>query len=666
MSLKNYIKQIEEAVQPVQGQQPINGQQPAAPVQGQQPPQQGVATAPSAPTAPVSASTTPPAAPAMAGQQAQQSIAPTGAPGQQPTNGQQPEDILGQEQPLQEQGLEEGQLDEALLAIKETHPYEHKQFMEWGVMDESLFDRALEYFNKKGDVPRQKLINSPLEELKDLISKLYAKSHGLGVQSSGMVDEVEMDPAKGFQEEVIADSIEDRIGANPVPEKDPAKQNSFNTPAYQRKGNEQGMSSLEQRLKETDMFESKGKTEKTKTGLKHTGTYGKEYETDIEGNEKKIEKNEPKKGRGRPKKDGGETGKGFDSSALMGVMGGKKPKKEIGKVSAKHKLSDKEPVDESIAKWDAQLKTLLEGKQVHEGLTVSTSMGNEGGSDSVSVTASDDDAHELLKLITSAGLGIKKDAAADLMAAHGDSRPFSVNSDDEAAGDIEVVDFDDAQAGLEGEADDGMGALKQMLAAMGIGKDAAQEPKHPEGFEASDEEGEESDEEEISADEVGSDEFGADEEGEESSDEETSDDEEDSEEKEAVIDEEDVEEGNKFTGNLAKAREQGKEEADLDGDGDMEKVEEGKQECNECGAMYEGDSHECSHEKMEEDTQLNEWANKRGGSSEDEQYTADINFMMDVISGGLNGKKKDQSVMPSTKVYTVDVAEEMKKLAGIK
>jgi hypothetical protein len=40
--------------------------------------------------------------------------------------------------------------------------------------------------------------------------------------------------------------------------------------------------------------------------------------------------------------------------------------------------------------------------------------------------------------------------------------------------------------------------------------------------------------------------------------------------------EDDMEEGNKFTGNLAKARAAGKKQADLDGDGDMEKVREAK------------------------------------------------------------------------------------------
>jgi len=44
--------------------------------------------------------------------------------------------------------------------------------------------------------------------------------------------------------------------------------------------------------------------------------------------------------------------------------------------------------------------------------------------------------------------------------------------------------------------------------------------------------------------------------------------------KKKEVEEEKTEEGNLFTGNLAKARAAGKKEADLDGDGDMEKVRE--------------------------------------------------------------------------------------------
>ena len=47
------------------------------------------------------------------------------------------------------------------------------------------------------------------------------------------------------------------------------------------------------------------------------------------------------------------------------------------------------------------------------------------------------------------------------------------------------------------------------------------------------------------------------------------------------VDEADMEEGNYFSGQLAKARAAGLKKADLDGDGDMEPVREGQQKCNE-------------------------------------------------------------------------------------
>jgi hypothetical protein len=84
--------------------------------------------------------------------------------------------------------------------------------------------------------------------------------------------------------------------------------------------------------------------------------------------------------------------------------------------------------------------------------------------------------------------------------------------------------------------------------------------------------------------------------------------------------------------------------------------------------MYEGDDHTCSHV---EESQLNEWANSPQGQSEDEEFTATIEYFTKAISGGLNGQKKDQTVMPHTSVkvsegYTINVADEMRKLAGIK
>lgn len=89
---------------------------------------------------------------------------------------------------------------------------------------------------------------------------------------------------------------------------------------------------------------SEGETKDTKTGRVHKGTYGSEYETDKDGNEKKKDKpTAVKKGRGRPKKDSDESGevKKYDTSALSSVFGGgKKPKKDVGTVSKKHSLKE--------------------------------------------------------------------------------------------------------------------------------------------------------------------------------------------------------------------------------------------------------------------------------------------------------------------------------------
>jgi hypothetical protein len=54
------------------------------------------------------------------------------------------------------------------------------------------------------------------------------------------------------------------------------------------------------------------------------------------------------------------------------------------------------------------------------------------------------------------------------------------------------------------------------------------------------------------------------------------------------VEEEKTEEGNLFTGNLAKARADGKKQADLDGDGDMEKVRESILDLKHLWSQYKG------------------------------------------------------------------------------
>lgn len=72
-------------------------------------------------------------------------------------------------------------------------------------------------------------------------------------------------------------------------------------------------------------------------------------------------------------------------------------------------FKDKEVVESPFAfeAWDKELNALLESKEdVAEGMTVSISKGNQGAPDSVSVSAQDTEADQLLGLIKSAGLGL--------------------------------------------------------------------------------------------------------------------------------------------------------------------------------------------------------------------------------------------------------------------
>ena len=71
-------------------------------------------------------------------------------------------------------------------------------------------------------------------------------------------------------------------------------------------------------------------------------------------------------------------------------------------------FKDKEVVESPFAfeAWEKELNSILEGKDVTEGMTVSISKGQQGTPDSVSVSAQDAEADQLLGIIKSAGLGL--------------------------------------------------------------------------------------------------------------------------------------------------------------------------------------------------------------------------------------------------------------------
>jgi hypothetical protein len=100
---------------------------------------------------------------------------------------------------------------------------------------------------------------------------------------------------------------------------------------------------------------------------------------------------------------------------------------------------------------DKQLNALLEDKEVTEGMTVSISKGQQGSPDSVSVSAQDGEADQLLSVIKSAGLGL---FGGDDVGGNSDAGPMTVASDDEpaeigAGGDaIEVVGDHDGMMNL--------------------------------------------------------------------------------------------------------------------------------------------------------------------------------------------------------------------------
>jgi hypothetical protein len=98
-------------------------------------------------------------------------------------------------------------------------------------------------------------------------------------------------------------------------------------------------------------------------------------------------------------------------------------------------------MNENFSEWDNQLSSLLESKaDVAEGMTVSISKGQQGSPDSVSVSAQDGEADQLLSLIKSAGLGL---FGGDDQSGYG-----APQGSTQAPGGIEVVDDHDGMMAL--------------------------------------------------------------------------------------------------------------------------------------------------------------------------------------------------------------------------
>ena len=119
---------------------------------------------------------------------------------------------------------------------------------------------------------------------------------------------------------------------------------------------------------------------------------------------------------------------------------------------------------------DKQLNALLEDKEVTEGMTVSISKGQQGSPDSVSVSAQDGEADQLLSVIKSAGLGL---FGGDEALGQSSPEPMTVDNGGEpsevgAGGDaIEVVGDHD-----------GMMSLMKKLSGIGGNEQPTQGDQH--------------------------------------------------------------------------------------------------------------------------------------------------------------------------------------------
>jgi len=352
--------------------------------------------------------------------------------------------------------------------------------------------------------------------------------------------------------------------------------------------------------------------------------------------------------------------------------------------------------DKQFESWEKQLNTLL-----NEGITVSSSTGQQGSPDSVSVTANDQDAQKLLSALRQAGIGVfggqeEKTTSPSAYGAphheeepgHGTETPMSPT--------------------VVGDGDDMLALIKKMSGIEG----GSSEKEEPEGTLEIDYEPEE-DEEEVSeswdpAKEV----------------------------KQSAIeymkstgirnvhdldaeaiqyigdenqinykevckilgcelpqelgpvnaDDEEVEEGNEFTGQLAKAKAQHKDHFSVDGK--EYPVKEDAEDCMECGMpmlecscdkMEEGHNHEegetCNECGMYEcECDSGEQVEESYANSDDDKAMQDLHYMLQTLAGGLNKPKHSQATGNITKVTMEDtmlkdstnLLSDWQKLSGIK
>lgn len=293
--------------------------------------------------------------------------------------------------------------------------------------------------------------------------------------------------------------------------------------------------------------------------------------------------------------------------------------------------------DADMKSWDSELNSLL-NEDINEGLTVSSSTGQQGSPDSVSINATDADAQELLAIVRQAGLGVFGGDEQQPNSAM--SQPMTVDGGEGPEADIEVVDDHDGMLSL----------IRKMT---GQGEKVASD-------DYADEEGDEEHEHEE-GEETCSECGGMMEEGHSCG---------EAVEEDDSMDQ-DVDNIEQADDNIDQAEEEVAEAEDAPVDDNVSQA--GAQQSGEDAALAQAagqnfaDTDEVNEEELEEG-----YAN-----GNDDNFEADIDFMTKVISGGVNKQKSTgQSTIPvvSTQIdrlgnpmkESTDLLHDWKALSGIK
>jgi hypothetical protein len=295
-------------------------------------------------------------------------------------------------------------------------------------------------------------------------------------------------------------------------------------------------------------------------------------------------------------------------------------------------------------------------KPVKEGMTVSISKGQQGSPDSVTISAQDSEADQLLSLIKQAGLGLFGGEDTARTSAYGapvqsDAGSQSVYPDSNvdtgdhdgmmalmqkvAGNDYEDEESQDASCDVCGSGD--CGCNDSDSKALVVGEEQGYDDKEDEslGMRTGKESGKEQSMKDRRDDSYGK--FGK------------------------RTDEDETEDQMEFEVSEANAPDSGEAETTADENA------EAKEDQALAGAMSDNEE-----EIDESEEELTEWANDAGyqGSEniKDNTFEQDIEFMTRVISGGLNGQKQDQTTLPHTKVKVAEssLLDDWKKLSGIR